>query len=195
MTVASFDQTTGVILAGGKSKRFGSNKALALVDGQPIIAHAANVLSGLFSSRLLVTNAPELYEFLNWPITGDLVDDAGPLAGIQTALTKIDTPFAFVAACDMPQLNPTLIRYLCSLPGAWDVVLPWTANGPEPLHALYAKTALPIISENLDHGERKLQTVLAGLKVRQVTTNEILTVVPDLESFANINKPGDLREG
>lgn len=187
------DQITGVILAGGQSTRFGSNKALAILDGQPIIAHGAGVLSQLFSQRLLVTNSPGLYGFLNWPLTGDLLPGAGPLAGIQAALTTIDTPFAFITACDMPWLNPALIRHLCTLAGAWDVILPWTANGPEPLHALYAKTALPIISESLVQGERKLQTVLATLKVRQVSTDEILTVVPDLGSFANINRPEDLR--
>lgn len=193
MTEDLLDQITGVILAGGKSARFGSNKALAIVNGLSIIEQTAHTMDRLFGHHLLITNTPELYKFLNWPMTGDLFPGAGPLAGIHAALSCSKTPHAFIAGCDMPRLNPILIRHLCTLLDDWDVILPQLDNGPEPLHALYSKTALPVISESLVQGERKLQTVLASLKVRTITTQEILAVVPDLGSFANINRQADLK--
>jgi len=69
---------TGVILAGGQSRRFGANKALALLAGRRLIEHPAGVLSGLFAQRLLVTNTPEQYDFLGWPMIADRFPGAGP---------------------------------------------------------------------------------------------------------------------
>ncbi|MDH3360081.1 MAG: NTP transferase domain-containing protein, partial [Desulfobulbaceae bacterium] len=62
---------TGVILAGGASSRFGSNKALAVHDGQPLISYAAAILERLFPQQLLVANTPEVYDFLGWPSVCD----------------------------------------------------------------------------------------------------------------------------
>ena len=106
---------TGVILAGGKSSRFGSNKALAIVDGKPLIQHVADLISSLFAECLLVTNTPAEYEFLSLPMTHDRYRDSGPLAGIHAALLKIRTPRAFVVACDMPNLSQELINIFATL--------------------------------------------------------------------------------
>ena len=83
------EKTTGVILAGGASSRFGSNKALALLRGRPIISHVAAVLEKTFHSHLLVTNSPETYQFLGWQMTTDIHPGQGPLAGIHSALQAI----------------------------------------------------------------------------------------------------------
>lgn len=182
----------GVILAGGSSSRFGANKALALLDGKPLIEHVAETLSSLFSELLLVTNTPDAYEFLGWPMTGDIITNSGPLGGIHAALHTITAPRAFVVACDMPLIDERLIRYFCSLPGDWDAVLPRLEKGLEPLFAVYHKKALPVITENLENQQRKVSKIFAQLLVREVDKKEILTVNGDEESFRNINRPDDL---
>jgi len=186
--------TTGVILAGGQSTRFGSNKALARLHGKSLIGHIADTLRGLFSSCLLVTNSPELFKFLDLPSTGDIFQAAGPLGGLHAALQYISAPKAFVVGCDMPMLNPDLIRFLCRLSAAeeWDAVIPWLKRGPEPLCGVYSKNALPIIERNLRKNERQLIKTITDLKVRQVSETEILTVVNDLKTFHNINRLEDL---
>lgn len=186
--------TTGVILAGGRSTRFGSNKALARLHGKPLIEHIADTLRGLFPSCLLVTNSPDLFEFLDFPSTGDIFQDAGPLAGLHAALRYIAAPKAFVVGCDMPMLDPDLIRFLCRLSAAegWDAVIPWLERGPEPLYGVYSKNALPIIEKNLRKNQRQLIRTITDLKVRQVSEAEILTVVDDLKTFHNINRLADL---
>lgn len=184
---------TGVLLAGGQSRRFGSNKALAEVGGSRMIEHPARILAELFAHRLLVTNRPELYAFLGWPTTADLTPGGGPLAGIEAALTRVATPYIFVAGCDMPELNPALITHLYRLAPGFDAVIPVNTKGPEPLHGVYAKSALPTISAALAAGSRKLQAVLASLRLREVTEAEMLAVSPTaLGSFRNINTVNDL---
>jgi molybdopterin-guanine dinucleotide biosynthesis protein A len=186
------DGVAGVILAGGGSTRFGTNKALAPFAGIPLVEHAARLLSRLFAERLLVTNTPEEYGFLSWPTVGDRFLRGGPLAGIEAALRHINAPRALVVGCDMPLLDERLLRFLCSLPPDHEVVLPWLEAGPEPLCAIYHTRALPTIEAALRRQERKISRVLQGLQLRRVGEAEILGFLPDLASFHNVNRREDL---
>lgn len=189
------DSICGVILAGGKSSRFGENKALAEFHGQPLISRVAEIITSVFSSCLLVTNDPDTYKFLNLPMIGDIFPGHGPLAGIHAALTHVPQPEVFVTGCDMPRIDPRFIRYQCRLAEVEkeaDAILPWLETGPEPLHGLYRKTCLPVIENSLKNGERKAVAVLEKLKVRRLEPDAILANGGDLKMFANINRPGDL---
>ena len=182
----------GVILAGGKSSRFGSNKALARHRGRFLISHVTAVLEEIFAEKLLVTNHPEDYSFLGWPMTGDLVLDAGPLAGIQAALYRIDAPRAFIVACDMPRLNPGVIRRMCHCPGDWDVIMPAPATGREPIHAIYHRRVLPAVDAALARGQGKINRLLQQLRVRTMDAAELGLSADDENVFANINYRDDL---
>ena len=185
-------QVAGVILAGGKSSRFGSNKALALHQGDALVEGISRRLAALFPETLLITNTPEEYGFLGWPMAKDLYPGCGPLAGIHAALRTVSQPRIFVCGCDMPLVNPELIRFLCELEGDHDIVLPWLDEGPEPLYAVYSKKALPIIAEQLSKNQYKIGMVFEKLRIRKVTPEEILQIVPDLTTFQNINHQHDL---
>ncbi|MCK9295440.1 MAG: molybdenum cofactor guanylyltransferase [Desulfobulbaceae bacterium] len=186
-------ETTGVILAGGTSSRFGSNKALALLHGTQIIRHVASVLEDLFPQHLLVTNSPDTYRFLGWRMIGDIHAGSGPLAGIHAALHHMTTPQAFVVGCDMPIIDNRLIAYLCNLAGNWDAAVPWLAAGPEPLYAVYRKSCLPVIDRQLREKQGKIRLTLEQLKLHKVTEQEVLAITGDLTTFHNINRLGDLQ--
>jgi len=184
---------TGVILAGGRSSRFGSNKALALVDGKPLIQRIADLMSSLFPECLLVTETPAEYEFLSLPMTHDRYKGCGPLAGIHAALLQISTPRAFVVACDMPNLSPELIQYLCRINGQnYDVIIPWLEQGQEPLFGIYHKSSLAAINSCLQQKDCQIIRALASLQVRRVSEQEILAITGDLACFKNVNRPEDL---
>jgi molybdopterin-guanine dinucleotide biosynthesis protein A len=187
-----FRDVTGVILAGGASSRFGSNKALASYRSLPLIQHVAQTLEKLFPRRLVVTNTPTSYEFLGWPMVGDIYPSCGPLGGIHAALSTIKTPRAFIVGCDMPLLNTDLIAHLCTLPGEWDAALPWLEAGPEPLYAVYTKHCLPHIEKSLQAEEFKIGLLLRKLKLCQVNEDQILSLIGDLSTFHNINFNQDL---
>ena len=188
-----FSDITGVILAGGKSSRFGSNKALAMVDGKPLIQHVADLMSSLFPECILITNTPAEYEFLSVPMTHDRYQDSGPLAGIHAALLKISTPRAFVVACDMPNLSPELIQYICNInEQEYEVIIPSPEKGQEPLFGIYHKKSLEVIESYLQQKDFKIISVLEDLQVRRVSEQEILSITEDLGCFKNINRPTDL---
>lgn len=185
-------QVAGVILAGGKSSRFGSNKALALHQGAALIQGIARKLAGLFPETLLVTNTPADYGFLGWPMVADHYHNCGPLAGIHAALRTVSQPRAFICGCDMPLINPELIRFLCELDGDHDMALPWLDEGPEPLYAVYSKNGLAVIEAHLAQKQCKIGTLYEKLRIRKVTAEEILQILPDFTTFQNINHQHDL---
>ena len=184
---------TGVILAGGRSSRFGANKALALLHGKPLIQHVAETLAGVFSDCLLVTNTPEDYRFLNLPMTGDRYRDMGPLAGIHAALCHVATQWIFVVGCDMPAVTPGLIGFLCSFRGtSYDAVIPWPDSGPEPLCGLYHHNTLSMIDRFIADGKSRVKELLENLDVRKISEAELLRVANGLAAFSNVNRPEDL---
>ena len=108
-------KTTGIILAGGKNLRMGQNKAFLEVQGERIIDRIKRIFVDLFDEVMLVTNSPRDYLDLNLRIISDLYRERGSLAGIFTGLFHASFSHAFVAACDMPFLNPALIAHLVGL--------------------------------------------------------------------------------
>jgi molybdopterin-guanine dinucleotide biosynthesis protein A len=195
VTDASFiSNTAGVILAGGKSRRFGSNKALALLNGKPVIQHVAEIITSLFSSCLVVTNTPEEYAFLELPMVGDIFPDAGPLAGIHAALSHIAEPQAFVTACDMPFLDAGLVQFLCSVADTVNchAVIPHPDDRPQPLYAIYHKSSLTLLGKNLQNCKRGIIETLTELNVYWIDEETILSHVNDLATFHNVNQPEDL---
>jgi len=183
----------GVILAGGESSRMGRNKALLEVNGERMIETTYRRMAELFDEVLLVTNTPEIYDFIPCRKIADIYPGMGPLGGIHAALTNSVAERAFITACDMPSLNSQLIRELCSIQGDVDVVIPETPGGLEPLHAVYAKSCLPKMETMLLAGERRVLSFFDLAQVRLVPRGRIAALDPDFASFRNINTQEDYR--
>lgn len=180
---------TGVILAGGASSRMGSNKALLPHKGGRFIESIYRELSEIFPEVILVTNTPEQYQFLPCKKVPDLFQGMGALAGIHAGLASSSNPAVFTVACDMPHLDPWLIRHIANRGAGCDLVLPRSKYGYEPLHALYRKGCLPVMEECLKKGERKITSILPQLRVRELDAVEVARFDPSFDSFSNINTP------
>ena len=185
-------KTTGIILAGGKNLRMGQNKAFLEVRGQRIIDRTRKIFGELFADVLLVTNLPGDYLDLNLRIVTDLYREKGALGGVFTGLFHASCPHAFVAACDMPFLNPALISHLVGLSPGYDIVIPRTEDGLQPLHAVYSRKCLLFMEDLLRKGNLKILDFFHRVKKREVPPEEILSFDPQLASFLNINTPEDL---
>jgi molybdopterin-guanine dinucleotide biosynthesis protein A len=184
---------TGVILAGGKSTRYGSNKALADVHGTKLIERVVQTMEPLFERLLLVTNTPHEYSYLELPMVEDLIKGLGPIGGIHTGLETISDDAGFFVACDMPYLNEHLLRYMVTLKEDFDAVIPRVGRMVEPLHALYTKQCLPAIRESIDSRLYQAMRFFHKIRVRYVEEEELRSIDPQLRFLFNINKPEDLR--
>jgi len=184
----------GVILAGGKSSRYGRNKALVEIDGVPLIERAINVLKDLFQRVILITNTPAEFVDFNLPMEEDIIKGLGPLGGIYTALHSIPEEYGFFVACDMPFLNPQLITHMMDIREQYDVVAPKIGWKIEALHTLYRKTCLGEIEKMIRNHEYQVIRFFDRVSVRYMDESEVRQFDPSLSSFFNINRPEDLKE-
>ncbi len=188
------DKCSGVILAGGMSKRLnGRDKAMIEIHGKRILDHIHAVYSDIFSEIILVTNTPHAYLAWNLLTVTDLFPVRSSLTGIHAGLFYASRPFVFVSACDAPFLKPELVHLLISQarPGA-DAVMPETVNGLEPLCAVYSKTCLSTVEAHVRQEKLKIQRVFHKSRINRISESRLRKADPDLVSFMNINTPEDL---
>ena len=125
-------------------------------------------------------------------MTGDVYQRVGTLAGLHAGLKAIHSAYGLVVGCDMPFLNPALLRYLVSRRMGYDVVIPRIGEYYEPLHAVYARRCLPTIERSILSGQRRVRAAYAQARVRTVEQEEIAIYDPGHLSFFNVNTPDDL---
>ena len=184
---------SAAILAGGKSRRMGRNKALLPFRGRPLVARVHETLQPLFEDIFLVTNDPGLFDFVPCPKIPDRVPGKGPISGVDAALRHSRNPYVLVVGCDAPFLSPSLLELLAGKTEEADLVIPCGPHGPEPLCAVYGKGCLPLIDESLRKGDFSLMKLISRLRTREIPREEVASVDPDFRSFRNINTPGDFR--
>ncbi|MBW1859216.1 MAG: molybdenum cofactor guanylyltransferase [Deltaproteobacteria bacterium] len=185
----------GVILSGGLNKRMGGkNKALLSLAGQTILDRLQTAFEGLFDEVLLVTKDPLAYLPWDLKIVTDLLPTRSSLTGIHAALFHVSTPYAFITACDTPFLKTGLIRILLDeLKPKWDVVMPVTEQGNQPLCAIYSKRCIEPIEDQLRNGDPRILNFFPKIKVKEIPEKRLRQADPELISFFNINKPEDLK--
>lgn len=185
---------TGIVLAGGQSRRMGRDKAFLEFEGTTLIEHVLKALRGIFPKIIIVTNNPSAYASYDADVVVDAIDKTGPLTGIHSGLVRSTDIYSFVTACDMPFLNPGLISYMAGLAEGHDVVVPMVAGRVEPLHAIYSKGLLPLIEQRLNGDVRQIQGIFSEARVRYVTEQEIVRYDPEKRSFKNLNTPEEYKE-
>jgi molybdopterin-guanine dinucleotide biosynthesis protein A len=185
---------TGIVLAGGLSTRYGTDKALVEIHGVPLIEWVAGAMAAIFRQVILITNTPKRYRFLNLPMHEDLLKGIGPLGGIYTGLKLMEGRAGFVAACDMPFLNADLVRHMVGIRGDFDAVVPKMDWKIEALHALYSRSCLPAIEGLIDARQYQIFKFFSHIDVRYINEDEIRVYDPDLRSFYNVNDPREWQD-
>jgi molybdopterin-guanine dinucleotide biosynthesis protein A len=149
---------SAIILAGGKSKRMGGDKALLQVSGLRLIEKIACDIEPYFQEIIISSaNSEEIYSFLPFPVVADKEKNQGPLMGILTGLHASKYPINFVVACDIPEINVYFLQKMMAFTSGYDIVVPVTGeNMFEPLFAFYHKRVIPHIKNLLDNGVRKV---------------------------------------
>jgi len=161
----------GIVLAGGKSRRFGTSKTLAEVGGLPMASRAVAVLKRAGLSVGVISSEDGLNEVLGVEVRADVEPEKGPVGGLLTALEwskQIRRSGVFLLGCDMPLMSAKVVRALLSMRGDHSAVIPISIRGAEPLCGFYDSSCYPKVREVLDSQDRSMHSLLRLLKVREV---------------------------
>jgi len=170
----------------------GSNKALLPAgEHETLVGRVVTNLRVLSDDIILVSNSPELYADLPVRHAMDQFQGAGPLAGLHAGLLAARHPWVFVAACDMPLVDHSLVRYMMILTAGHDAVVPRLGESVEPLHALYSRACLPAIEARLLTDQRRVISFYPDVRVRYVDASEIAIFDRAGRTFSNANTPED----
>jgi molybdopterin-guanine dinucleotide biosynthesis protein A len=188
----SKNNITGIILSGGQSIRMGENKAFIKIEGVPIIRRIHGLFERIFNEIIIVANQKEEFATFGAKICSDLFPNRGVLGGLYTGLFFSSFEYSFCAACDMPFLKESVIRYLIERIDDYDVIVPKTNEGLEPLHAIYSKNCLDPIRKVIEEGKYKIFDFYPMVKTKIVEEYELIALDSTMESFINVNTPEEL---
>ena len=185
---------TGLIIAGGKSRRLGIDKRFLNIGGRTCIQRVLDAYQGLFDEVLIVADASELFQAFGVRVVVDLIPGRAALGGLYTGLHYATSEQVFAAAADMPWITPAAIQIVLGQACTGDIVIPDLDGKLQPMHAVYSKACLPSLRTLVEAGTLKVQDLCncPELRVQRIPRSAFTAVDPALRSFFNINTPDDL---
>lgn len=205
-------RVTLLILAGGSSRRMGTDKLLLPVppNGIPLVRHVAERLLPLAAKVTVVANDPGICAAVRGPggedynrdrgamfplkvvsCLADEVPGVGPLGGLATGLREVEV-WALTVAGDMPFISAACCRYLVERTDVdCDAVVPVLDGQVQPLHAVYSRRCLPSVEKALAASKRRMDSFWEEVRVRTVEAEELRAIDPGLLTFTNVNTPSE----
>ncbi|HEU4759780.1 MAG TPA: molybdenum cofactor guanylyltransferase [Dehalococcoidia bacterium] len=185
---------SGIVLAGGSSRRLGVDKAALTFEGRRLLDIIVERVSTLCTEVIVAGGARSLEPIPGMPVrfVPDTIPGQGPLAGLQAGLAAAREEFALAVACDMPFLNTHLLAHMAGLPRRYQALVPLVDGRWHPTHAIYARACLPVVEELLAQGGNSMEDLLWRLEVQSLPEEELRRHDPDLLSLFNVNEARDL---
>ncbi|MDO8886905.1 molybdenum cofactor guanylyltransferase [Candidatus Oleimmundimicrobium sp.] len=181
------EKIAGIILTGGKSSRLGTDKCLLKLGAKTILEDLVGKLYLLCEEVILVSNTPELHKMSGVEVAQDEIPHQGPLGGMLAGLKASNHFHNFIVSCDTPFLNLNLAKHLIAEAKDFDVVIPESKSGPEPLQAIYSKNCVGYIEERLRNQDFKIISFFKDVKVKKIKEDKVIEFDSRLLSFYNIN--------
>lgn len=186
----------GLILAGGRSSRFGTDKAFELLKGKPLLEYVLDALSPVAGALFIVADSSERFAPFadRSSILVDELPGLGPLGGLSTGLKASPDDFNFVAPCDTPFINPQLVSYMLKQASGSDALVPRSLGRLHTVNAVYSKKCLPAIEESLESGLFRISSIFDKIRVSYLDDGVIKEFDADRRSFFNVNTRQDMDE-
>lgn len=182
---------TGIVLAGGASRRMGRNKAFLELHGRPLIEIVIGQMAQVCAEVLVVVADAQPYLHLGVPVVEDRFRGVGVLGGLHAGLAAANHELTLAVGCDMPFLQPRLLRAFVGWAEGYDVVVLRQGDQVEPLHGVYRRSCLGPLEEAVRAGQRRIVSFFPQVRVRYVTPEEVAPFDPDLSAFRNVNTPAE----
>lgn len=186
----SENKLTGVVLAGGKSSRFGQDKGLYVYQGKPLVEHSLSILQSICNELFISTNKSEAYSVFDVPCIPDKYMESGPLGGIHSALLHTGNEKTAIISCDMPNIPAQLFSKMANIMGCYDLVIPVHEGFAETMCCIYSKNCLPVIEHALMIKKHKILDAIKTLNILHFNIDREAFYSKDI--FHNINTKKDL---
>ena len=186
-------EITGIVLSGGKSRRMGKEKGLCHFRGKALITFAIDTLKPLCKTLIIsANNKIDQYDLLEYPVISDDIPDTGPIGGLYSCLKQSQSAINLVISCDTPFVTTEVYQELLKYIVDYQAVVPVHEDGLlEPITAVYHRSCLPVILQQIEKGEYKMMDLLARLNTKFVYFDTNMSdSKPSL--FHNLNSPEDL---
>ncbi|HDP70422.1 MAG TPA: molybdenum cofactor guanylyltransferase [Actinobacteria bacterium] len=181
------EKIAGIILTGGRSSRLGKDKCLLKLGTKTILEDLVGKLSSLCEEVILVSNTLKSHQMSGARVAQDEIPHQGPLGGILAGLKASNCFHNFIVSCDTPFLNLNLARYLIAEAKGFDVVIPESQFGLEPLQAIYSKDCISYIEDRLRNQDFKIISFFKDVKIKKIKKDRVTELDPNALSFFNIN--------
>jgi len=186
-----------IILAGGKSSRFGSNKALYKLNQKPMLINIIEKLEPIFDKVYVIGNDEYKYEGLfKTEYLTDVILDKGPLGGLYTGLKTTDSDYNYLQACDMPFVSREYLEYMkdyITINKGYDAYIPKKDGYLEPFVGIYHKRIKKNILKLLNKDNLNFDYLFKEIKIKVINEEEIKEIVDTERIFFNINKKEDIK--
>jgi len=182
---------TGIILAGGKSSRMGTEKGLIELCGKPLISYAIEVLS-VVCSKIIISTSSDAYYSFGHELVADEFPAIGPMGGIYSALHHSGTEQNLVLSCDLPFVSEELLSFILENSAGYQVAVPWQGNRHyEPLCGFYSLSVLDQMESFIQKGNYKLPDLFEVTSISRLIINSGLEFYKE-HLFLNVNSKHDL---
>jgi molybdopterin-guanine dinucleotide biosynthesis protein A len=188
---------SAAVLAGGKSTRMGTDKALLpVIDGGPPLLELVLRRVRKIADDVMIVAGDRRYDAIGPRVVNDQLRGGGALAGIHAAIAAARHEHCLIVACDMPFLSAALLARLAAEPRDYDILIPRLPGESrqrgrglvfQTLHAIYGKRCLPAIEASVRDGNRQVIGFFGMVRVRAIEVDEVRRFDPMLESFYNAN--------
>jgi molybdopterin-guanine dinucleotide biosynthesis protein A len=183
------DDLTGLVLAGGASRRMGQDKAFLELGGRPLIQIVVERMTEVCDEVIIVADDVASYAGVGVAVVPDRFQDVGVLGGLHAGLAAASHELTLAVGCDMPFLKPALLRAFAAWADGYDVALLRHNGHVEPLHGAYRRTCLRPIEAAIRAGRRRIVSFFPHVCVRTISPEEVRPLDPGLNSFRNVNTP------
>lgn len=188
------DVVSAFILAGGKSTRMGTDKAMLELEGRTLLDRTIELARGIAENVSVVGDPAKYRSFA--PVVEDIFPRCGPLGGIHAALRSSQTQLNLILAVDTPFLSTEFLQYLTrkALDAGALVTIPRTARGWQPLSAVYRRDFADLAEKSLRAGRYKIDALFEPARTQVISEAELQTAGFSLDMFRNLNTPEDLKK-
>ncbi|GAA3629753.1 molybdenum cofactor guanylyltransferase [Flavivirga jejuensis] len=180
---------TGIILAGGKSSRMGTDKGFLILNEKPFVQHSIDALKPLVSEIIIVSDNTD-YDTLGFKRITDTIKDAGPVAGICSGLEASNTDYNLILSCDIPLIKTEILEKLIVNADVGSDIIQIESNGKTmPLIALYKKQCGRVFNSLLEKDERRLRIAVNQCRVKNISLDHA-----NNKATMNVNTKEELKQ-